>query len=76
MARVWPSATVDEGSLRVHVASLRKVLGDGKAGARYVTTLTGQGYCFVAPIARSLCAGTLGSAETSARSGPATCRPA
>jgi predicted ATPase/DNA-binding winged helix-turn-helix (wHTH) protein len=53
MARVWPGATVDEGSLRVHVASLRKALGDGEAGARYVTTLTGQGYCFVAPIARS-----------------------
>jgi predicted ATPase/DNA-binding winged helix-turn-helix (wHTH) protein len=53
MARVWPDATVDEGSLRAHVAALRKALGDGEAGARYVTTLTGQGYCFVAPISRS-----------------------
>src|SRR5882672_9405447 len=53
MARVWPGVTVDEGSLRVHVASLRKVLGDGEAGVRYVTTLSGQGYCFVAPIARA-----------------------
>ena len=52
MARVWPGVTVDEGSLRVHVASLRKALGDGEAGARYVTTLSGQGYCFVAPITR------------------------
>src|SRR6202171_5734005 len=53
MARVWPGVTVDEGSLRVHVAALRKALGDGEAGARYLTTLTGQGYCFVAPISRS-----------------------
>jgi predicted ATPase/DNA-binding winged helix-turn-helix (wHTH) protein len=53
MARVWPDATVDEGSLRVHVAALRKALGDGEFGARYLTTLTGQGYCFVAPISRS-----------------------
>src|SRR5882672_10216355 len=53
MARVWPGVTVDEGSLRVHVASLREVLGDGEAGARYVTTLSGQGYCFVTPITRS-----------------------
>jgi predicted ATPase/DNA-binding winged helix-turn-helix (wHTH) protein len=53
MARVWPAVTVDEGSLRVHVASLRKALGDGEAGARYVTTLSGQGYCFVAPITRA-----------------------
>lgn len=48
MARVWPGLTVDEGSLRVHVASLRKALG-----GRYVTTLSGQGYCFVAPITRA-----------------------
>jgi DNA-binding winged helix-turn-helix (wHTH) protein len=51
--RVWPDVTVDEGNLRVHVAMLRKALGDGEAGARYVTTVSGQGYCFVAPIVRS-----------------------
>jgi predicted ATPase len=39
--------------LRFHVASLRKALGDGKDGARYITTLPGRGYCFVAPISRS-----------------------
>jgi len=53
MARVWPGVTVDEGSLRVHVAALRKALRDGESGARYLTTLTGQGYCFVAPVSRS-----------------------
>jgi predicted ATPase/DNA-binding winged helix-turn-helix (wHTH) protein len=52
LAQVWPDVTVEEGSLRFHVASLRKALGDGKAGARYVTTLAGRGYCFVAPISR------------------------
>jgi predicted ATPase len=53
MARVWPDATVEEGSLRFHMASLRKALGDGKDGARYITTLAGRGYCFVAPISRT-----------------------
>src|SRR5258708_4378508 len=53
MARVWPDVTIDEGSLRVHVAALRRALGDGESGARYVTTLSGRGYCFVAPISRS-----------------------
>src|ERR1700679_2321864 len=53
MARVWPDVTVEEGSLRFHVAELRKALGDGKGGARYITTLAGRGYCFVAPITRS-----------------------
>jgi predicted ATPase/DNA-binding winged helix-turn-helix (wHTH) protein len=50
MARVWPDTTVDEGSLRFQVALLRKVLGEDGPDARYVTTLPGRGYCFVAPI--------------------------
>ncbi|MBR1119901.1 helix-turn-helix transcriptional regulator [Bradyrhizobium lablabi] len=52
IARVWPGINVDEGSLRVHVASLRKALGDGEAGARYLTTVSGHGYCFVGDVAR------------------------
>lgn len=52
LARVWPDVTVEEGSLRFHMTSLRKALGDGKDGARYITTLAGRGYCFVAPISR------------------------
>jgi predicted ATPase/DNA-binding winged helix-turn-helix (wHTH) protein len=53
MARVWPDVTVDEGNLRFHIAALRKALEDGQSGARYVTTIAGRGYCFVAPISRS-----------------------
>src|SRR5262249_48599513 len=53
LAQVWPDVIVEEGSLRFHIASLRKALGDGKGGARYITTLAGRGYCFVAPISRA-----------------------
>ena len=53
IARVWSDVTVDEGSLRFHISALRKALGDGVAGARYITTASGRGYCFVAPIDRS-----------------------
>ena len=53
LAQVWPDVTVEEGSLRFHIANLRKALGDGKEGARYIATLTGRGYCFVAPISRA-----------------------
>src|SRR5713101_4074055 len=52
MSRVWPDVIVEEGSLRFHMVSLRKALGDGKDGARYITTLPGRGYCFVAPVSR------------------------
>ncbi|WP_343715145.1 winged helix-turn-helix domain-containing protein [Inquilinus sp.] len=53
MAEVWPDVIVEEGSLRFHIAGLRKALGDGQDGARYIATLPGRGYCFVAPVLRS-----------------------
>ncbi len=52
IARVWPDTVVDEGSLRVHIAALRRVLGDGRAEARYIANIPGRGYSFVAPVAR------------------------
>lgn len=51
-ARVWPGTFATEGSLRVHVAGLRRALGDGQDGRRFIVTTPGQGYCFVAPISR------------------------
>src|SRR5215471_20716801 len=36
IAQTWPDTVVDDGALRVHVAALRKALGDGRAGRRYV----------------------------------------
>jgi predicted ATPase/DNA-binding winged helix-turn-helix (wHTH) protein len=53
IAQIWPDVTVEEGTLRYHIANLRKALGDGEHGARYIATVAGRGYCFVAPIARS-----------------------
>src|SRR6266852_165157 len=53
ISRVWPDVIVEEANLRVHIAGLRKALGDGRDGARYVTNVIGRGYCFVAPVTRS-----------------------
>ena len=52
IARAWPDTVVDEGALRVHVAALRKALGDGRAGRRYIANNPGRGYTFVAPVTR------------------------
>ncbi len=52
-ARVWPDLVVDEGNLRYHVSALRKTLGEGRSGGRYVTNVSGRGYCFVAPVSRA-----------------------
>jgi predicted ATPase/DNA-binding winged helix-turn-helix (wHTH) protein len=50
ITRVWPNTFVEEGNLRVHVAALRRALGDGQAGTRYVANIPGRGYRFVAPV--------------------------
>src|SRR5258705_10165583 len=52
IAKVWPDLVVDEGSLRYHILALRKALGQGRSGTRYVTNVSGRGYCFAAPISR------------------------
>jgi predicted ATPase/DNA-binding winged helix-turn-helix (wHTH) protein len=52
ISRTWPDTVVDEGALRVHVAALRKALGDGRAGKRYIANIPGRGYGFIAPVMR------------------------
>jgi len=54
LSTIWPDATVVEGVLRTHVYNLRKALGDGEGGGRYVTSVAGRGYCFVAPVIRNV----------------------
>jgi len=49
IARVWPKSIVEDINLRVHMAALRKALGDGQAGQRYIVTVAQRGYSFVAP---------------------------
>ena len=51
--RVWADVNVDEGSLRFHITALRKALGDGIGGARYILNVPGRGYCLAAPLARA-----------------------
>lgn len=52
ISRVWRGLVVNPSNLRVHMTGLRKALGDGEGGVRYIANVAGQGYCFVAPIRR------------------------
>src|SRR5271156_4985365 len=49
---VWPGIWVDEANLRANISALRKVLGDGREGRRYVQNVPGRGYLFVEPVYR------------------------
>src|ERR1700761_1054706 len=50
IARVWPKTFVEEANLKIQVSALRRALGDGQGDNRYVVTVVGRGYNFVAPI--------------------------
>jgi predicted ATPase/DNA-binding winged helix-turn-helix (wHTH) protein len=50
MKYAWPGLVVEENNLRVHVAAIRKILGDGQGNARYILNVAGRGYSFIAPV--------------------------
>jgi predicted ATPase/DNA-binding winged helix-turn-helix (wHTH) protein len=50
MARAWPQTFVEDANLKIQVSALRRALGDGQGGYRYIATVSGRGYNFVAPI--------------------------
>src|SRR5882762_3841879 len=49
---VWPGIWVDEANLRANIGALRRVLGDGRDGRRYIQNVPGRGYRFVEPVYR------------------------
>jgi DNA-binding winged helix-turn-helix (wHTH) protein len=49
---VWSDVFIEEVALRVHVSSIRKALGDGQFGNRYIANIYGRGYSFVATVVR------------------------
>jgi TolB-like protein len=63
MARVWPRETVGENTLQVHVSALRKALGEDVGGQRFIATVPGRGYRFIAePAARATASGIVADA--------------
>jgi predicted ATPase len=53
MAQAWPHAVVDDAAIRVQMSGLRRLLGDGKDGRRYIINVTQRGYQFIAPVMRT-----------------------
>lgn len=65
IGRAWPDTIVEEINLRVQVTALRKALGDGQNGNRFIVTIPGRGYSFVAPVTR-----LVGNSPASKRDAP------
>src|SRR5215510_9856985 len=48
MTAIWPDTVVEEVNLANNISILRKVLGDGGDGQRFIETIPKRGYRFVA----------------------------
>jgi DNA-binding winged helix-turn-helix (wHTH) protein/predicted ATPase len=46
----WPETAVSDGVLKVHIAELRKALGETGRTPRFIATVHRRGYRFVAPV--------------------------
>src|SRR5579871_4357959 len=48
--QLWPNTVVEERNLAVAISTLRKVLGDDVEHKKYILTIPGRGYRFVAEV--------------------------
>jgi len=49
LAAAWPGLTVAPDNLRMQILALRRALGDGEGGAKFIESVPARGYCFIAP---------------------------
>ena len=50
ISRAWRGLVVEEGNLKVNIAALRRLLGEGAGPPRYIATVVGRGYRFIATV--------------------------
>ena len=50
MRAIWPDTVVEENNLNQSISALRRVLGESRGENRYIATVPGRGYRFVADV--------------------------
>lgn len=50
MSAVWPDQFVEENNLTVRISAIRRELGEKPREHKYIETVPGRGYCFVAQV--------------------------
>jgi DNA-binding winged helix-turn-helix (wHTH) protein len=50
MRAIWPDTVVEENNLNQHISTLRRILGEGQGENRYIATIPGRGYRFIAEV--------------------------
>ncbi|HTS51828.1 MAG TPA: winged helix-turn-helix domain-containing protein [Burkholderiales bacterium] len=72
MAAIWPKLVVEENNLNQQISALRRALGQRPEEHRFIVTVPGRGYRFIAPV--SLVAGSA-TAEDAASAPRSVRRP-
>jgi DNA-binding winged helix-turn-helix (wHTH) protein/Tfp pilus assembly protein PilF len=54
MEAIWPDTIVEENNLNQNISALRRALGGKRADHRYIVTVPGRGYRFVAPVRKHI----------------------
>jgi len=47
---IWPDTAVEENNLNQNISLLRRALGEGRGGQRYISTVPGRGFQFIAAV--------------------------
>src|SRR5215213_10320318 len=50
LAAIWPDTVVEENNLTQHISSLRRLFGEKPDDHRFIATVPGRGYMFVADV--------------------------
>jgi DNA-binding winged helix-turn-helix (wHTH) protein len=50
LAIAWPAVFVDEANLKVNIATIRRLLDEDANTPRYIATVVGRGYRFIAAV--------------------------
>lgn len=61
---IWPDTAVEEGILNVHIAALRKTLGDDRSHPQFIETIHRRGYRFLAAVTETCEKGEESSQKT------------
>ena len=65
MDAIWPDTAVEENNLSQNIYTLRRVLGEDRGEHRYIVTVPGRGYRFVADVTTTVASERREAAEVS-----------
>lgn len=74
LARVWNGAAIEDNNVTQTISTLRKILGEKRGENRYIVTEPGNGYRFVASVAR-IDSGPVAAAEPPIAPVPSVSKP-